>query len=98
MKTVITSLFWLGLCLSPLSGAMAADTPQRLQLAESSDYDVGGSNSTWTGGGLAPTPKCEKVCSSDYHTCMADCFRGAVETMGGCAAACSINYCETICE
>ncbi len=62
------------------------------------DYSVGTSQGTYQGGGIAPPRKCTTECQGDYHTCVADCMRGAIETMGGCLAECRIGYCTEVCE
>lgn len=75
-----------------------ADQP-RLTLVGDYDVDPGQGGGTWhSPGGLPPPPKCDTICSSDYHSCVADCFRGAIETMGGCLAGCRVSYCQTVCE
>ncbi len=85
MKHLSAWLLTAGLVLTPIS--YAAD----------SDYEVGGGG-TWKRDEGLKTRKCETVCSSGYHGCMADCARGAVETMLLCTSSCRVNYCEVKCE
>ncbi len=97
MKRRITRLLWVAILLAPV--LQAGTLPDGLQLAASSDYEVGGQGGTWhNDDGIAPPRKCITVCSSDYHSCMADCARGAVEEMLGCTSSCRYNYCEVKCE
>lgn len=101
MEKMMISLLLAGcFAVLPVSPARAVGEGAGLTvLASSSDYDVGTSNGTWTNSGGTPPPrKCTTVCSPNYHTCTADCYRGAIETMGGCLAQCRIAYCQDKCE
>jgi|GEM_PF-2759962 len=93
--------YGLALCvaLAMASTGWAASNQKRLLLAGDYDVDTGQGGNTWhSPGGLPPLPKCETVCDPDYHTCAADCFRGAIGTMGGCLAGCRSSYCQTLCN
>jgi len=67
---------------------------------KSDNYSVqgGSSQGTYKPPPQPPPKKCRRVCTTKYHDCSIDCYRGKILVMGGCIGKCAIENCEDVCE